>query len=310
MPTTADAAARSGTPQWFAWSVWPLLMAGCLAVTAYGFARGHPVLFFNIAYFSLVVVLLLLERHLPHETGWNESDGQLVPDIAHTLTSKGFVQAMFGFGAVIGITDAITPVDQPGYSIWPREWPLWLQVPLGIALAEFGLYWAHRAAHEWPPLWRFHAVHHSVTRLWVVNTGRFHFVDSLVSIVFGMAVLLLLGAPMEVVKWFSAFTAFAGVLTHCNVDMQCGPVSLLFNTPVLHRRHHSRDPAQGNTNYGENLMVWDLLFCTYFNPARRPPADIGISEAMPPRFLQQLAWPLQRAARIAEGADLARETRR
>jgi len=43
-----------------------------------------------------------------------------------------------------------------------------------FALAEFGFFWAHRLADEWPLLWRFHAIHHSVTRLWFVNTGRFH----------------------------------------------------------------------------------------------------------------------------------------
>ena len=83
---------------------------------------------------------------------------------------------------------------------------------LGVVVAEFGLYWAHRIAHEWKPLWRFHAVHHSVIRLWIVNTGRFHFVDSLKSIVLGMVILLALGAPMEVLIWLSAVTAFVGTM--------------------------------------------------------------------------------------------------
>lgn len=276
-----------------AWLAWPSLLIVCLSITAHGFTDGHPVLWFNVAYFFLAVTLLLLERWIPHERGWNDYDGQLIPDIAHTLTSKGFVQGLIAFGAVIGITDVITPLDGAGYSVWPRDWPLWMQVPLGIALAEFGLYWAHRLAHEWHPLWRFHAIHHSVTRLWVVNTGRFHFVDSLVSIVLGMLILVAAGAPMEVVQWFSAFTAFIGVLTHCNIAMRCGPISYVFNTPELHRWHHSHDPVEGNTNYGENLMLWDMLFGTFYKPARRPPADIGIREDMPTGFLQQLAWPLR-----------------
>ena len=96
-------------------------------------------------------------------------------NIAHTLLCKGAVQTFIVFSTVIGLASYVTPAAEPGYGIWPRAWPIWLQVLIGIVIAEFALYWAHRIAHEWKPLWRFHAVHHSVTRLWIVNTGRFHF---------------------------------------------------------------------------------------------------------------------------------------
>jgi sterol desaturase/sphingolipid hydroxylase (fatty acid hydroxylase superfamily) len=231
---------------------------------------------------------------MPHEPSWNESDGQTFANIAHTILCKGTVQTLVIFSAVIGLTTYITSAEEPGYGIWPRGWPILIQVLMGIVIAEFGLYWAHRIAHEWKPLWRFHAVHHSVTRLWIVNTGRFHFVDSLKSIVLGIVILLVLGAPMEVITWLSAVTAFIGILTHCNIDMRFGVLSSIFNTPELHRWHHSRDLREGNKNYGENIMLWDHVFGTYFNTRDyRPPEDIGISEAMPPGFLQQLAWPFK-----------------
>lgn len=287
------------------WTVWPALFAGCLLIAGYGISIDQPVRYFNLAYFCLAAVLLILERRMPHEPTWNKYDGQLVPDIAHTLSSKGTVQGLFLFSAVIGIAAYVTPSTEAGYSIWPRDWPMAVQVMMGLVAAEFGLYWAHRLAHEWPVLWRFHAIHHSVTRLWIVNTGRFHFVDSLVSIVMGMAILLVLGAPMEVIQWLSVVTAFIGMLTHCNVDMRFGPVSWIFNTPGLHRWHHSRDLSEGNTNYGENLMIWDMLFGTYFNPARHPPADIGISEDMPPTFLAQLVWPFRSRRAIPSSTTAA-----
>jgi sterol desaturase/sphingolipid hydroxylase (fatty acid hydroxylase superfamily) len=276
------------------WLAWPGLLTICLLITGYGVHAGRPALFFNLAYAVLIVSLLVLERRMPHEPSWNENDGQTFANLAHTLLSKGLVQTIVVFGTVIGITTYVTSAAEPGYGIWPRGWPLWTQVLLGIAVAEFGLYWAHRIAHEWPPLWRFHAVHHSVNRLWIVNTGRFHFDDSLKSILLGVVILLALGAPMEVLIWLSAVTAFIGMLTHCNVEMRFGPLSWWFNTPELHRWHHSRDLREGNKNYGENLMVWDHLFGTFFNTrAKRPPQDIGISEAMPAGFLAQVAWPFK-----------------
>lgn len=282
------------TYRFLSWLAWPGLMLACLVLTGLGFMAGKPVLFFNIAYLFLAVSLLFLERAMPHEPSWNEDDGQTLANIAHTLLSKGTVQTLVVFSAAIGLAQYVTPVGEPGYGIWPRDWPLPAQVVTGVVLAEFGLYWAHRIAHEWPPLWRFHAIHHSVTRLWIINTGRFHFIDSLFSIALGMTILLALGAPMEVLVWLSAVTAFIGMLTHCNVDMRFGPVSWVFNTPGLHRWHHSRDIREGNKNYGENLMLWDQLFGTYYNPSRRPPVEIGINEYTPPHFTGQLFHPFRR----------------
>ena len=292
---TSDIAARPGfLYRFLSWTAWPGLLALSMAITGYGFSVDRPALFFNFAYAVLGISLFTLERTMPHERVWNENDGQTFANIAHTLTSKGVVQTFVVFAAVVGLTSYVTPLAEPGHGIWPRQWPLWSQVLLAVLTAEFGLYWAHRIAHEWPWLWRFHAVHHSVTRLWIVNTGRFHFVDSFKSILVGIAILFALGAPMEVLVWLSAITAFIGMLTHCNVDMRFGPLSLVFNTPELHRWHHSRDLREGNKNYGENLVLWDQIFGTFYNTReRRPPVAIGINEHMPAGFVQQLVWPFK-----------------
>ena len=82
---------------------------------------GRPALFFNIAYAFLAVSLYALERTMPHERSWNENDGQTFANIAHTLLSKGMVQTLIVFSAVIGLTTYVTPAAEPGYGIWPRE---------------------------------------------------------------------------------------------------------------------------------------------------------------------------------------------
>jgi sterol desaturase/sphingolipid hydroxylase (fatty acid hydroxylase superfamily) len=143
-------------------------------------------------------------------------------------------------------------------------------------------------------MWRFHAVHHSVRRLWLVNTGRFHFVDTLVKVVAGVAIAIIIGAPKEMIVWVSAITGFIGFLTHANVEMRGGWLNYIFNTPDLHRWHHSMVIEEGNRNYGENLMFMDQLFGTFFLPAeRRPPADIGIRDPMPSTLVQQIIWPFR-----------------
>lgn len=277
------------------WLVWPFLFVSCMGATAYGFSLDDPYLpfiFFNGAYAFLIISLLWLERVMPHETKWHRPDGQNLANIAHTLTSKGTSQILLAVNAYIGASIA-TGGDSGllGVQIWPSHWPLYAQVILAVVGSEFMLYWAHRSAHEIPFIWRFHAIHHSVEKLWIVNTGRFHFMDSLYSIILGMIPLIALGASMDVVMWLGAVTAFIGMLTHCNVEMRFGPLSWIFNTPELHRWHHSKRLREGNTNYGENIMLWDMVFGTYFKEDRRPPVNIGITTYMPEKFTEQFLWP-------------------
>lgn len=273
------------------WVLWPALMTICMVGTAYGFEAGYPIITFNICYVFLITALFLLEKYMPHEREWLKPDGQNIASILHTLSSKGSVQLLFMFSGIIGLAELITPVMEPGFGIWPRDWPMWLQVIVGVTLAEFGLYWVHRLGHTTAWMWRFHAVHHSVTKLWFLNTGRFHFVDSLASIVIGLAILIPLGAPMEVIQWLTVITAFIGMLTHCNVEMRFGPINYIFNTPALHRWHHSKQLFEGNRNYCENVMLWDHVFGTFYHADYRPPAEIGMSDYMPDKFIHQLMWP-------------------
>lgn len=274
--------------------VWPGLLAAGVAFTGWGMTTDSPVLVFNIVYLSFALSVGILERVMPHERAWLDDDKQTFANLAHTLLNKGLVQILVVVTATVGIAGAVQPPAGSTDGLWPGDWPMWAQVVLGLVIAEFGLYWAHRLAHEVPYIWRFHAVHHSVTRLWVINTGRFHFVDSFFSIILSQPLLFLMGAPMEVFLWVSAFTAFVGILTHCNIETRTGPLNFVFNTPGLHRWHHSLDLNEGNKNYGENLMLWDILFRTYFDADRRPPAVIGIHDPMPSGFAEQLVHPFRK----------------
>ena len=273
------------------YTLWPLLFIAALIPTGIGIASGQGTLAFNLTYFSLAGVLFVLEKIRPHERRWLESDGQEIPDVAHTAFTKSFVQIAIVSLSFFGLASIGA---KEGTGMWPNEWPMFFQVTLALVIAEFGLYWAHRVAHEWMPLWYFHAVHHSSRKLWFFNTGRFHIVDTVKSMVFSAPLLALSGAPNDVIMWFGAITPYIGFLTHCNIRMKFGWLNYIFNTPALHRWHHSMNLREGNTNYGENLMLWDLLFGTFYDDhSRPPPAVIGIRDAMPKSFFGQLAMPFR-----------------
>ncbi|MFK0166758.1 sterol desaturase family protein [Rhizobium sp. NPDC090279] len=277
-------------------SSWPLVFFSGLLLTHLAFSSERPMLAFVLVYAGEVLLLFLLERYIPYERRWLLSDGETANDIAHTLLTKGLVQVVALLGAVFPMLAAmiLQPLANARFDLWPTALPLLLQVAIAVVIAEFGLYWSHRIAHEKLFFWRFHALHHSVVRLWVVNTGRFHIADSLFKVALSQLPLYLMGAPLQVFWWLGAVTAFMGILTHCNVDMRTGFFDYVFSTPRLHRWHHSKDMREGNTNYGENVVFFDLLFGTYFNPDRPSSTDIGIRGQIAKSFMGQLAQPFRK----------------
>jgi sterol desaturase/sphingolipid hydroxylase (fatty acid hydroxylase superfamily) len=69
----------------------------------------------------------------------------------------------------------------------------------------------------------------------------------------------------------------------------------------LHRWHHSRKMSESNRNYGSNVIVWDLLFGTFYWPRdRKPPTDVGLFELphfpqhVVPQLLSVFYWPTGR----------------
>ena len=181
-------------------SSWPLVFFAGLLLTHFAFESERPMFGFALVYAGEVLLLLLLERCIPYERHWLLPDGETANNIAHTLLTKGAVQLFALVGAVFPMLTAtvLQPFAGARFDLWPTAPPMPFQVAIAVVVAEFGLYWAHRIAHERLFFWRFHALHHSVIRLWVVNTGRFHIADSLFKVALSQLPIYLLGAPLQV----------------------------------------------------------------------------------------------------------------
>ena len=86
---------------------------------------------------------------MPYELTWLANDGQIGPDLSHTLLSKGIVQLVAAAVVAMGIAQV---VGAEASMLWPAQSPLAVQIVLGLVIAEVGLYCAHRIAHYWPRL--------------------------------------------------------------------------------------------------------------------------------------------------------------
>jgi sterol desaturase/sphingolipid hydroxylase (fatty acid hydroxylase superfamily) len=277
--------------------VFPAILAGAIAAAIALMPHlGVPVTIVTTQ-IAAVIAILAAEHLLPYRPDWLRSHGDVRTDLGHALVSGiGATRLAEATVRAVGVVAAARIAEAAGGSLWPSGWPLVAQLALALPIAELPQYWVHRLQHEHDWLWRFHAVHHSAPRLYWLNAARFHPVDIGLLYVAGYTPLVVLGCPAEVIALFALFDAVFGMLQHCNVDVHLGPLNRIFSAAEPHRWHHSRTLAEANTNYGSNLIVWDLAFGTFFLPAdREPPADIGIADlpAFPAGYLAQLASPFR-----------------
>ena len=88
------------------------------------------------------------------------------------------------------------------------------------------------------------------------------------------------------------FYAVNGFYQHSNCDVRLGPLNQLVSGPELHRWHHSMIPSESDSNFGNNLIVWDTLFGTHYLPVGREVGPLGlINQNYPDGFLAQMRTP-------------------
>ena len=91
------------------------------------------------------------------------------------------------------------------------------------------------------------------------------------------------------------------------MDLQTGRLAYVFATVQQHRWHHSANIEQGSSNYGSNLMVWDLLLGTFQRGHTHGPVAVGLGGGvrLGEGYLEQLRAPLRWAKSQSEATPAA-----
>jgi sterol desaturase/sphingolipid hydroxylase (fatty acid hydroxylase superfamily) len=135
-------------------------------------------------------------------------------------------------------------------------------VGLAFLGAEVMAYLAHRAMHEVPWLWRFHAVHHAPRALSWTAAWRQHPVDVALHALAVAVPGLLLGVSLSAFASVVLLRRLWTALLHANVRFDFGPLEGVIATPRFHHLHHSPQRRFFNANYAGLLPVLDVLFGT------------------------------------------------
>lgn len=145
--------------------------------------------------------------------------------------------------------------------------PLWLEIIFSIFLLDLAIYWQHRLMHTVPWLWRMHRMHHSDLDLDVTSAVRFHPFEIVLSMLYKLAIIALLGPSVIAVIVFEILLNAFSLFNHANgfiPERWDKKLRIFFVTPDMHRIHHSKFYRnETNSNYGVLTSTWDKLFKSY-----------------------------------------------
>ncbi|WP_165922968.1 sterol desaturase family protein [Sulfurirhabdus autotrophica] len=276
------------------WIAYPVVMIITLSIY-YGLA--HQGINWSLASYIAAIIggvglITLLENILPYRKDWAPNRAEVQSDVTFMILIQVLLPKLLSIMTAMWLLEYVKSAGWALDEWWPHSYPAWIQMLLMMFVADFPRYWLHRAAHEWTPLWRFHAVHHSVQKLNWINVGRFHPVDKFLQFLCDAMPFILVGVSYEVLALYFVVYSIKGFFQHSNVDIKLGWLNYLISGPELHRWHHSRTIKESNTNYGNNIIVWDILFGTFFLPKGASVGDLGLlNRHYPMGFLSQMKTP-------------------
>lgn len=212
---------------------------------------------------AAIVILLPLERRWPKLAKDSRSPSRNRVILALALASLALA-LLFQQHVQTGLISALVPMQITSIAKWPVS--DWVVVVVSFLLLDLLHYLTHRLGHLVPTLWRLHSIHHSDKHVTALTGLLHHPLEFIPVALFVLFFSVVLGLPILVYIMYGFAAALHNAFSHSEVAL---PVWLdrsmrwLVITPDMHRTHHSIDMAEGNSNFGAILSVWDWLFGTY-----------------------------------------------
>ena len=267
------------------------MIIGCGLYFLLSWADVDAVISAGISCSVSLVLIMLHEITLPYRPEWKPALADIFGDLVFMFTVKILLPLLL----LVAVSAAIRESGLSFDALWPHGLPIPVQVIMMLLVIEFMHYWYHRASHKLEFIWRFHAVHHSPHRLYSLRAVRFHPFDETLKYIVDVSPFIILSVASEAVYGHFMIVAITGFFQHSNCRVKLGPLNYVVNGPELHRWHHSEFIEESDHNYGNALIVWDVIFKTRFLPQGRDVGLIGLmNRSYPMGYLRQMATPFIR----------------
>lgn len=266
----------------------PFMLIGLNGLGYYFVVNGWSYVWMALPLAIAVAVAFLAERASPNYEQWNDSHGDGATNWIHAAV---YEVSNVNATLLIPVIAWLFPFE----GIWPRDLPIIVQLLIAVVFADLGFTLVHYFSHRWPLLWRLHAVHHGVPRLYGLNGLVRHPLHQTLDLLFATGPLALLGMPIDVAVLLGLVVSIQLIVQHSNVDYQLGPFRNHMAIGQLHHLHHVNWGKEGDCNFGLFLTLWDRMLGTFQpEPSRRIQAhDMGVDEVpdFPKTYWQQLLFP-------------------
>jgi sterol desaturase/sphingolipid hydroxylase (fatty acid hydroxylase superfamily) len=244
----------------------------------------------------LAPVFLTLERLVPRVArGWWQRPGTVTDCIHFVCDEMLAAPVVLAAVWVTGWLTADVGIEWMRHVV--RSQPALLMFLTACLVAEVCAYWGHWLLHHVSFLWRFHVIHHSVTKLDWLAPSRHHPLDLAVARLSVVVPLLILGFSTPSIGAPFVLRRIPGLFVHANIRLRLGRrTRWLVTTPEFHHWHHSPDPAHYDKNFAGSFPIVDWVFGTLHfgnGTAGHWPATYGTRETVPNTWWAQMLCPFR-----------------
>lgn len=272
----------------FRYAYAPVMVIGMNATAYLVVAKGHHYGWLGAVLLAAIALAFVAERISPVHDEWNHSHGDEQANTIHALVYE--VSSLNGV-MLLPLIAWLTPWD----GIWPHDWPLVVQVFIAIVVADFAFTLVHYWSHIYPMLWRLHAVHHGVPRMYGFNGLVRHPLHQTLDMAVGTLPLALAGMPVDVALMLGFAVSIQLIVQHSNVDYELGPFRNVMSIGRIHHLHHVNWGKEGDCNFGLFTTLWDRMLGTFHPEPPRPikANDLGVDDVpeFPKSYWEQLVFP-------------------
>lgn len=237
------------------------------------------------------LIFVFIEKLLPHRREQAILRPQWQSDLHHFFVNHlivGFVLLVtnhfvhYAFGWLVS-EPIQTFINQQAFIV---------QLFMIILAADLVQYFTHRAYHEVPFLWRFHAVHHSAKHMDWLAGSRQHICELIATRCLVLTPIFVLGFSKQIIDLYVIIVGLQAVFNHANVHIKFGWLKYFIVTPQFHHWHHASDKAAIDRNYAAHFSFLDYLFGSAVKGQKEWPDEYGVvGDYIPDGMIKQQLYP-------------------